>query len=137
MAARMLFTCTVERRSGSRGDVHMPCGQQCWLAKCGMHELWRKEVTPIMVYCGCQDAICTHYEEEWWQQGCYVYALWTGVVVTRMLHTHTLWTGVVGAKNAMRKHCGMRWWPQACCTQALWTAVVAVRMPYTCTREEW
>lgn len=70
MAARMLFTCTVER-SGSWGAVHLPCGQQWWLEKCCMHALWRKEVTPRIVYSctvevslGCQDAICTHYGEE-------------------------------------------------------------------------
>jgi hypothetical protein len=82
MATRMLFTCTVERRSGSWGAVHLPCGQQWWLAKCCMHALWRKEVTPRMEYSctieksgGYQDAMCTHYGEEWGQPGCYVYAL--------------------------------------------------------------
>ena len=83
----------------------MPCGQQWWLEKCCMNALWRKEVTPRMLHSctvemsdGFQDAICTHYGEEWYQPGCYVYALWTGVIVAIMLYAHTLWTGVVVTK---------------------------------------
>jgi hypothetical protein len=89
----MLFTYTVERRSGSQGAVYLPFGQQWWLTKCCMHALRRKVVAPRMVYSctiemsgGCQDAVCTHYGEECWQPVCYVYALRTGVAVARMVH---------------------------------------------------
>jgi len=54
MAARMLFTCTVERRSGSRGAVHLPCGQQWWLAKCCMEKRGDS-----------QNSVLMHYRDEW------------------------------------------------------------------------
>jgi hypothetical protein len=36
-----------------------------------------------------QNGVLMRYRDEWWLPGCYVYALWTGVVAARMVHTHT------------------------------------------------
>jgi hypothetical protein len=68
--------------------------------------------------------MCTHYGEEWGQPGCYVYALWTGVVVARMLYTYT--------HTHTHTHCGQEWWLPKCYTHTLWSGVVATSMLYSC-----
>ena len=64
MAAGVLCICPVDSSGGWQNAV------------------WRKEVTPRIVYSctiemsgSCQDAICTHCGKECWQPGWYIYAL--------------------------------------------------------------
>lgn len=63
MAARILFTCAVERSGGSQGAV-------CYALRTGV-------VVARMLYAhtversdGCQNAVLMHCGQEWWQPAC-------------------------------------------------------------------